>query len=113
MPGDMPQACRDYVKNRSMVVRKLKVFPVEAIVRGYLAGSAWTEYQKTGTVHGIPLPAGLVESDKIPGGPLFTPSTKAEQGGHDENIHPDKGTSTCYKDIDIYRYRYTDWRSSG
>ncbi|EGD95565.1 argininosuccinate synthase [Trichophyton tonsurans CBS 112818] len=90
MPGDMPQACRDYVKNRSMVVRKLKVFPVEAIVRGYLAGSAWTEYQKTGTVHGIPLPAGLVESDKIPGGPLFTPSTKAEQGGHDENIHPDK-----------------------
>lgn len=91
IPAGVPESAREYAKNRSLVVRRLKVFPVEAIVRGYLAGSAWLEYQESGTVHGIPLPAGLVESDKIPDGPLFTPSTKAEQGGHDQNIHPDQG----------------------
>ncbi|KAM5442503.1 Bifunctional purine biosynthetic protein ade1 [Microsporum ferrugineum] len=90
IPAGVPESAREYAKNRSLVVRRLKVFPVEAIVRGYLAGSAWLEYQESGTVHGIPLPAGLVESDKIPDGPLFTPSTKAEQGGHDQNIHPDQ-----------------------
>ncbi|KAK2743393.1 Bifunctional purine biosynthetic protein ade1 [Myotisia sp. PD_48] len=89
-PDSVPEDVRYRLENRSMIVRKFKVFPIEAIVRGYLAGSAWKEYKKFGTVHGITLPEGLKESDKIPGGPIFTPSTKAEQGGHDENIHPDK-----------------------
>jgi phosphoribosylaminoimidazole-succinocarboxamide synthase len=66
-------------------VKKATVFPVECIVRGYLAGSGWAEYQRSGTVCGIPLPAGLVESDRLPE-PIFTPSTKAEIGDHDENI---------------------------
>ncbi|KAH7037469.1 putative phosphoribosylaminoimidazole-succinocarboxamide synthase [Microdochium trichocladiopsis] len=78
------------IKGRSMHVRKLKVFPVEAIVRGYVTGSAWKEYQAKGTVHGIKLPAGLRECDAIPGGPIYTPSTKAPLGQHDENIHPDE-----------------------
>lgn len=66
-----------------MVVRKLKVFPVEAIVRGYLAGSAWVEYQTKGTVHGIKVPEGMKESQAFEK-PLFTPSTKAEKGDHGE-----------------------------
>lgn len=72
-----------------MVVRKLKVLPVEAIVRGYISGSAWKEYKKSGTVHGIKVKEGLKESEQFET-PLFTPSTKAEQGEHDENIHPSK-----------------------
>ena len=72
-----------------MQVRKLKTFPVEAIVRGYLTGSAWEEYKNHGTVHGIPIPNGLKESEKLPE-PLFTPSTKAPPGEKDENIHPSK-----------------------
>jgi phosphoribosylaminoimidazole-succinocarboxamide synthase len=74
-----------------MLVRKLKVFPVEAIVRGYITGSAWKEYQKHGTVHGIKIKEGLQESEAFPGGAIYTPSTKAEAGEHDENIHPDEG----------------------
>ncbi|KAI3626461.1 hypothetical protein CBS9595_001822 [Malassezia furfur] len=81
---------RDQVEGRSMLVRRARVIPIEAIVRGYITGSGWAEYKKSGTVHGIKLPEGLVESQEIPNGPLFTPSTKAEQGAHDENIHPDK-----------------------
>jgi phosphoribosylaminoimidazole-succinocarboxamide synthase len=69
---------------RSMLCRKAKVFPVECVVRGYLAGSGWREYQKSGTVCGVKLPAGLKQCDALPE-PIFTPSTKAEQG-HDENI---------------------------
>ena len=72
-----------------MIVKKLKIFPVEAIVRGYITGSAWKEYRAHGTVHGIAIPPGMRESEKFPS-PLFTPSTKAEQGDHDENIHPDR-----------------------
>jgi len=68
-----------------MLVKKARPLPVECIVRGYLSGSGWKEYQKTGTVSGISLPKGLVESSKL-GHPLFTPSTKAEIGEHDENI---------------------------
>lgn len=74
-----------------MQVRKLKVFPIEAIVRGYITGSAWSEYQKSGTVHGIKVAEELRESQAFPDGPIYTPSTKAEQGQHDENIHPDRG----------------------
>jgi len=79
----MPMA--DYLRGRFMLVKKAQVFPIECIVRGYLAGSGWAEYQRLGTVCGIPLAAGLVESDKLPE-PIFTPSTKAEIGLHDENI---------------------------
>jgi phosphoribosylaminoimidazole-succinocarboxamide synthase len=70
--------------NRAMLVRKTTVIPFECVARGYLAGSGWKEYQKTRTVCGVPLPAGLRESDKLPE-PIFTPATKAESG-HDENV---------------------------
>jgi phosphoribosylaminoimidazole-succinocarboxamide synthase len=73
------------VRGRAFVTRKLKPLPIEAIVRGYLVGSGWKEYQKTGAVCGIALPAGLREAEKLPQ-PLFTPSTKAAVGDHDENI---------------------------
>lgn len=73
-----------------MIVRKCEVVKIEAIVRGYITGSAWNEYKAKGTVHGIQMPEGLVESEKLEK-PLFTPSTKADLGDHDENIHPDKG----------------------
>jgi phosphoribosylaminoimidazole-succinocarboxamide synthase len=71
-----------------MQVRKLRVFPIEAIVRGYITGSAWKEYQRNGTVHGIAMPKGLCEAQAFPQGAIYTPSTKAEAGGNDENIHP-------------------------
>ncbi|ESK87760.1 phosphoribosylaminoimidazole-succinocarboxamide synthase [Moniliophthora roreri MCA 2997] len=89
---EMPEEVRkhkDQLKDRTMLVRKAKVVQIEAIVRGYLTGSAWSEYKKTGTIHGIPLPSNMVESQKLPE-PLFTPSTKAEQGAHDENISPEQ-----------------------
>lgn len=73
------------VSGRAMIVRKFKPLPVEAIVRGYLVGSGWKEYKKSGTVCGIPLPEGLKKAQQLPE-PLFTPSTKAEVGDHDENI---------------------------
>jgi phosphoribosylaminoimidazole-succinocarboxamide synthase len=73
------------VKGRAFVTKKLKPLPIEAIVRGYLVGSGWKDYQKTGSVCGIKLPAGLQEAEKLPE-PLFTPSTKAAVGEHDENI---------------------------
>ena len=75
----------DYLRGRMMLVKKATVFPVECIVRGYLAGSGWVEYQRSGTVCDVPLPQGLVESDRLPE-PIFTPSTKAEIGLHDENV---------------------------
>ncbi len=75
---------KQYFRGRSMVVHKTEVFPVECIVRGYLAGSAWKEYQESGTVCGLELPDGLIESAKLPE-PIFTPTTKAEEG-HDESI---------------------------
>ena len=73
------------VRGRSMLVRRLKPVPVEAVVRGYLAGSGWKEYQDHGQVCGVRLPAGLKNADKLPA-PIFTPATKAEVGDHDENI---------------------------
>jgi phosphoribosylaminoimidazole-succinocarboxamide synthase len=76
---------RDQVAGRAMVVRRLKPLMIEAIVRGYVAGSGWKDYQKTGAICGIPLPAGLKEADKLPAA-IFTPSTKAPVGTHDENI---------------------------
>ena len=115
MPPDV-KVHAEVLRGRAMLVRKAKIIPLEAIVRGYItgtlfllgwrvtqdetqrkicwgrAGSAWSEYKKSGTVHGIKMPEGLVECQKLPV-PIFTPSTKAEQGAHDENIHPDTGTS--------------------
>jgi phosphoribosylaminoimidazole-succinocarboxamide synthase len=76
---------RVQVRGRAFVAKKLKPLPIEAIVRGYLVGSGWKDYQKTGTVCGITLPDGLREAEKLPE-PLFTPSTKAAVGAHDENI---------------------------
>ena len=73
------------VEGRAVVVKRLRPVPVEAIVRGYLAGSGWKEYQDSGMVCGIPLPKGLKEASRLPE-PIFTPSTKAEVGDHDENI---------------------------
>ncbi|KAJ5937397.1 Phosphoribosylaminoimidazolesuccinocarboxamide synthase, partial [Penicillium verhagenii] len=93
LPSQIPASLRPVLQNRAMQVRKLRILPIEAIVRGYITGSAWKEYQKSGTVHGIPVPAGLKESEAFPNGPIYTPSTKAEQGEHDENIHPDQATA--------------------
>ncbi len=75
----------DQLARRSMLVKKTKVLPVECIVRGYVAGSGWKDYQKTGAICGHKLPAGLRQCDKLPQ-PIFTPSTKAELGTHDQNI---------------------------
>ncbi|MDZ4178067.1 MAG: phosphoribosylaminoimidazolesuccinocarboxamide synthase [Coriobacteriia bacterium] len=86
--ADLPEQFEphaDYLRGRFMLVRKAEVFPVECIVRGYLAGSGWNEYRHSGTVCGIDLPIGLRESDRLER-PIFTPSTKAEIGEHDENI---------------------------
>jgi phosphoribosylaminoimidazole-succinocarboxamide synthase len=76
------------VQDRLMVVRKAEPFPVEVVLRAYLVGSGWKEYEKNGTVCGHPLPDGLKEGDLIPDGPILTPATKAQEGEHDENISP-------------------------
>jgi phosphoribosylaminoimidazole-succinocarboxamide synthase len=85
---DFPPPCQKYaaeLEGRSMLVRKARPLPVECIVRGYISGSGWKDYRATGAICGIKLPEGLVESAKLPE-PIFTPSTKAELGDHDENI---------------------------
>ena len=89
---------RKQVEGHATVVRKLKALPVEAIVRGYLVGSGWKEYKSCGTVCGIQLPAGLKEADKLPE-PIFTPSTKAAIGHHDENISFEKAVEILGKDV--------------
>ena len=78
-----------WLTGRSMQVRRLEVLPIEGIVRGYITGSAWSEYRKSGTVHGMRMPEGLQESEKLEQ-PIWTPSTKAEAGEKDENISPEK-----------------------
>ncbi len=80
LPAVVPEHRRPALQDRCMQVRRLQVFPIEAIVRGYLTGSAWKEYKVKGTVHGIKLPEGMRESQGLPE-PLFTPSTKADAGG--------------------------------
>lgn len=97
---DFPQKLhkyRDMLEGRSLLVKKAEVLPVECIVRGYLSGSGWKSYEKDGTVCGIKLPAGLVESSKIEH-PIFTPSTKAD-AGHDINISFDKTREIVGKDM--------------
>lgn len=116
---DMPEFFRqERFLGSSMKVKKLEMFPIECIVRGYLSGSGWKSYQADGTICGIKLPEGLKESDKLPE-PLFTPSTKAEIGDHDENIsfeqsivvleklYPGKGEeyATRIKDATIAIYK--------
>ena len=84
--SDFPQHAQvPEIEGRSMLVRKVEMLPIECIVRGYITGSAWKEYEKHGTMHGTELPKNIRESEKLPE-PVFTPSTKAEDGLHDENI---------------------------
>ncbi len=95
--SDFPKAThayRDQLEGRSMLVKKAKPLPVECIVRGYVSGSGWKDYKKTGSICGIALPAGLLESERLPE-PIFTPSTKAELGAHDENISFDEAVQLC------------------
>jgi len=95
----LPDAAeRKTIEGRGIVVRKLNPLPVEAIVRGYLIGSGWNDYQETGAVCGIALPEGLQQAQQLPEA-IFTPSTKADVGGHDENISFEKTVSLLGKDM--------------
>jgi phosphoribosylaminoimidazole-succinocarboxamide synthase len=102
----------DEARGRGMVVHKLEMLPVECVVRGYLSGSGWKDYQRTGAVCGIGLPAGLRESDRLPE-PIFTPATKAQEG-HDENIDfagavelvGDRGLAERLREISIAVYQH-------
>ncbi|MFO7963551.1 MAG: phosphoribosylaminoimidazolesuccinocarboxamide synthase [Desulfobacterales bacterium] len=99
--GEFPEVCRPYadtLRGRSMLVRKTRPLTIECVVRGYISGSAWASYKETGSVCGIPLPPGLTESQKLPE-PIFTPSTKAELGEHDENIDFETAAAHVGKDI--------------
>jgi phosphoribosylaminoimidazole-succinocarboxamide synthase len=96
IPSAVPESLRSALASRSMVVRRLKIFPIEAIIRGFLTGSAWSSYQKTGEVNGKKLPAGMQESQAFPE-PMYTPSTKAELGAHDENISTEKASELIGK----------------
>lgn len=98
---EYPRECRKYkeiLEGRSMLVKKAELIPLECIVRGYITGSGLKDYQKTGMICGIKLPAGLVESEKLPE-TIFTPSTKADIGDHDENITEDKAISIVGKEV--------------
>jgi phosphoribosylaminoimidazole-succinocarboxamide synthase len=100
-PDDFPKEVHEYkddVRGRAMLVKKAEVIPIECIVRGYITGSGWNDYKKTGSISGIPLPQGLLESEKFPN-PLFTPSTKAEIGTHDENISAEEAVKIAGKEI--------------
>jgi len=98
---DFPKACQPYadqLRHRSMLVKKSQPLAVECVVRGYISGSGWKSYQKDGTVCGIRLPDGLAESQQLPES-IFTPSTKAEKGEHDENISFHKATEIVGKEV--------------
>jgi len=115
--SQFPEECKEYssiLDGRSMLVKKAELIPLECIVRGYISGSGWNEYQKSGTVCGIKLPDNLLESEKLPQ-PIFTPSTKADIGDHDENISEQKaieivGEETYSilkaKSLEIYKKAY-------
>jgi phosphoribosylaminoimidazole-succinocarboxamide synthase len=103
LTGDAPESVvteaeKPYVAGRSMLVKRLKPLPVEAVVRGYLAGSGWAEYQHNQQVCGVALPAGLKNASKLPA-PIFTPATKADVGDHDENISFDRMVEIIGKDL--------------
>ena len=96
---DMPEFFQnEKFEGRTMMCKKLTMLPIECIVRGYITGSGWASYQKNGTVCGITLPKGLVESDKLPE-PIYTPSTKAEIGDHDENISFERSVEVLEKEF--------------
>ena len=96
---DMPPFFQnEKFEGRTMMCKKLTMLPIECIVRGYITGSGWASYQKNGTVRGITLPKGLVESDKLPE-PIYTPSTKAEIGDHDENISFERSVEVLEKEF--------------
>jgi phosphoribosylaminoimidazole-succinocarboxamide synthase len=99
--SDYPEVLTPYadiIEGRSMLVRKAKPLPIECIVRGYISGSGWKSYKESGTICGIKLPEGLVESAKLPE-PIFTPSTKEELGAHDINIDFEKAAATVGKEV--------------
>lgn len=109
-----PTECLSYkeLKNRSMIVKKAKLIPIECIVRGYISGSGWIDYQNSGKICSIELPKGLVESEKLPE-PIFTPSTKEEVGEHDRNISEDEAKNLIgteefnfikNKSLEIYKH---------
>ncbi len=96
---DLPEpARREDLAGRVMLCRRARMLPIECIVRGYVAGSAWKEYRSSGTIHGEPVPSGLVEADRLPS-PRFTPSTKAAVGDHDENIGFDRAVELIGGDL--------------
>ncbi len=97
-PDEAVAALGHDLDGRVMLVRRAEMLPIECIVRGYVSGSAWKEYRQSGTIHGIAVAAGLEESAKLPE-PLFTPSTKAEVGLHDENISPDDAMKIVGSDV--------------
>ncbi|MCK6419512.1 MAG: phosphoribosylaminoimidazolesuccinocarboxamide synthase [Aquabacterium sp.] len=103
LTGDVPESVVApdevaQVHHRAMLVRRLRPLPVEAVVRGYLAGSGWKEYQESGSVCAVPLPAGLRNASRLPT-PIFTPATKAEMGEHDENISFERMTELIGDDL--------------
>jgi phosphoribosylaminoimidazole-succinocarboxamide synthase len=101
--AEMPDQLRRHetlLRRRSMLVRRTEVFPVECVVRGYLAGSGWKDYRRAGEICGHKLPDGLRESDKLPA-PIFTPATKAEEG-HDENISESRMTEIVGREVTTY-----------
>lgn len=89
-PGVISPNEQQLIDGRCMVVKKCSMFPLEVIVRGYITGTAWIEYEKNGTVHGMPQPVGLKRCQKFPQGPIYTPAIKAKYGGRDENISPSR-----------------------
>ncbi|MGH8974507.1 MAG: phosphoribosylaminoimidazolesuccinocarboxamide synthase, partial [Acidimicrobiia bacterium] len=110
-PTDLPSICGPDVAGRAMLVRAARPVLMECVVRGYLFGSAWKEYDKAGTVNGVPLPEGLVEADQLPE-PIFTPTTKADEG-HDLALTPDEAMALVGKaryeqlrDLSIALYRF-------
>ena len=103
LTGDAPESVvsdaeKPFVAQRSMLVRRLKPIPVEAVVRGYLAGSGWKEYQESQSVCGVPLPVGLKNASRLPE-PIFTPAAKAEVGEHDENISFEQTVAMIGQDL--------------
>jgi phosphoribosylaminoimidazole-succinocarboxamide synthase len=110
------------VRGRALNVRRLEMLPLECVVRGYLSGSGWKDYQQTGAVCGIELPAGLRESEQLPE-PIFTPATKAEVGDHDENVDAERAAEIVGDralverlrtvSIDLYRHAADHARSRG
>ena len=106
--ADMPEFFRtEEFRGKSMLCRKLTMLPIECIVRGYITGSGWASYQKHGTVCGITLPGHLKESDKLPV-PVFTPSTKAEIGDHDENISFERSIEVLERDFPGHGQEYAE-----